>query len=73
MACMNSEKQLDIGDAIKLLENIDQYQFLNLPPVKPKAGEVFLFVPTCPEDQGGSWLSYDERIQFHDLSFDPNV
>ena len=45
LACMNSVKQLDIGDAIRLLENVEQYPHINLPPVKPKAGEVYSLCP----------------------------
>lgn len=52
LACMNSVKQLDIGDAIRFLENVEQYPHINLPPVKPKAGEVYLFRPTALEEQG---------------------
>ena len=52
LACMNSVKQLDIGDAIRLLENVEQYPHITIPPVKPKAGEVYLFAPTLLEEQG---------------------
>lgn len=52
MACMVSEKQLDIGNVIKFLENISQYNYTNVPPIKPKAGEVHLFVPANAVDQG---------------------
>jgi len=49
---MFSEKQLDIGDVIKFLENIEQYNGVNIPPMKPKATEVYLFVPSFAEEQG---------------------
>ena len=52
MACMVSEKQLDTGNVIKFLENISQYNYTNVPPIKPKAGEVHLFVPANAVDQG---------------------
>ena len=52
MPCMFSEKQLDIGDVIKFLENVDQYNHVNAPPIKPKAKEVYIFVPSFEEEQG---------------------
>lgn len=67
MACMSSEKQLEIGDVIRLLENIEQYAFSNLPPIKPKAGEAHLFVPASPEEQDNwkcdqyRWLNYGSK------------
>ena len=59
MPCMLSEKQLDIGDVIRLLENVDQYNHVNVPPIKPKAKEVYLFVPTFEEEQGMLVLYFD--------------
>lgn len=64
---MTSERQLDIGDVIKLLENVEQYEYVHSPPMKPKAGEAYLFVPACPEEQGGSWLFQHAKIQSQDF------
>ena len=50
--CATCQKQLDIGEAIKLLENYDQYPNAAYPPVKPKGGEAYLFMPSSLEDQG---------------------
>ena len=58
MACLFSDIQLDIGTAIKLLENLEQYHNVNVPPIKPRAGEVYLFVPEVIEEQGKVMVLY---------------
>lgn len=64
---MTSERQLDIGDVIKLLENVEQYEYVHSPPMKPKAGEAYLFVPACPEEQDNwkcdqyRWVNYGSK------------
>lgn len=50
--CMFQEKPLDLETAIKILENVDQYRSVAYPPVKPKGGEVYLFMPQFIEEQG---------------------
>lgn len=43
---------LDLDTAISILENIEDYVTINQPPVKPKGGEVFIFIPDSPHEQG---------------------
>ena len=50
--CMFQEKPLALETAIKILENVDQYRSVAYPPVKPKGGEVYLFMPQFIEEQG---------------------
>ena len=35
IVCMVSKKELDIGDVIKFLENISQYNYTNVLPINP--------------------------------------
>ena len=65
--CTKSEKQLDIGEVMKLLENIDQYPNVSYPPAKPKAGDAYLFVAAIREEQGRSWFFALIWIYFPDL------
>lgn len=51
MSCLFSEKGLDLDTAISILENIEDYVTINQPPVKPKGGEVFIFIPDSPHEQ----------------------
>ncbi|XP_065656541.1 uncharacterized protein LOC100202561 isoform X2 [Hydra vulgaris] len=51
MSCMFCDKGLDLDTAIRLLENIDFYPIINQPPVKPKGGEVFIYLPDTVEEQ----------------------
>ena len=50
--CMFQEKPLELETAIKILENVEQYRTVAYPPVKPKGGEVYLFMPQFIEEQG---------------------
>lgn len=52
LPCLTSDKQLEIGEVIKLLENYTQHVHASYPPVKPKGGEAFLFFPERLEEQG---------------------
>jgi len=51
MSCYYSEKGLDLDTAIRFLENIEDYPSINQPPVKPKGGEVFIFLPNSLNEQ----------------------
>eukprot|EP00111_Clytia_hemisphaerica_P019697 TCONS_00058133-protein len=51
MSCMTSEKGLDLEEAIRLLENAEQYQTISQPPVKPKGSEIFIFMPFTADEQ----------------------
>ena len=50
--CMFQEKPLDLESAIKILENVEEHRAVAYPPVKPKGGEVYLFIPQTLEEQG---------------------
>ena len=43
---------LELEIAIKILENVEDYVTINQPPIKPKGGEIFLFLPDLPNEQG---------------------
>lgn len=51
MSCMTSEKGLELEEAIRLLENVEEYTTINQPPIKPKGGEVFLYLPFSQDEQ----------------------
>ncbi|XP_002156677.1 uncharacterized protein LOC100203952 [Hydra vulgaris] len=65
--CTKSEKQLDIGEVMKFLENINQYPNVSYPPAKPKAGDAYLFVANIQEEQENwksdqyRWLNYGSK------------
>ena len=50
--CLYQEKPLELETAIKILENADSHKTMQFPPVKPKGGEVYLFVARSKEEQG---------------------
>ena len=51
MTCMYSEKGLDLDAAIRLLEHIEEHPVINVPPQKPRGGEVFIFLPDSVDEQ----------------------
>ena len=50
--CMYQEKPLELETAIHILENVPDYRAVHYPPVKPKGGEVYLFLAQNTEEQG---------------------
>lgn len=49
-------------EAIRLLENAEQYRTINQPPVKPKGGEVFIFLPFSEDEQGNLFCFYNKLL-----------
>ena len=68
--CMFQEKPLELETAIKILENVEKYRSVAYPPVKPKGGEVYLFMPHFIEEQGmiNSW----QVLQFTNRNWQSN-
>lgn len=49
---MKSTVGLELEVAIKILENVEDHVVINQPPIKPKGGEVFLYLPDSINEQG---------------------
>eukprot|EP00794_Sanderia_malayensis_P015337 gene15337-16914_t len=49
--CLYQEKPLELETAIKILENVEKHRTVHNPAVKPKGGEIYLYVPQKPEEQ----------------------
>ena len=51
MSCLISEKGLELDIAIRMLERVKEFAYIQQPPVKPRGGEVFLFLPETEDEQ----------------------
>ena len=47
-------KPLDPETTVEILKNVDLYKSTHVLPKNPKAGDVFLFLPTSDEEKGMS-------------------
>ena len=52
---------IDLDAAIRILEHIEDYSTISEPPVKPKGGEMFIYLPANTQEQGN--LSFRVRRQ----------
>ena len=43
---------IDLDAAIRILEHIEDYSTISEPPVKPKGGEMFIYLPANTQEQG---------------------